>query len=142
MTTVPKIYSLEPVLVVNDLEATLKHYKEVLGFTIDWRWPDEGQIDHASVSFGQGHEDPAHDSHHHIHVQLSQSDDQPVTNSGWLYLRVDDDIDKLYDNMKARGALISQELGDRPWGMREFDIKDNNGHVFRFAYPLSVNEVE
>lgn len=50
-----------------------------------------------------------------------------------LYLRVDDDIDSLYEKMKASGAQFYSDIGDRPWRMREFDVKDNNGHRLRFA---------
>ena len=130
-----KIYSLEPVLEVNDIEETMAYYTKIMGFTVDWTWPEEGKVDHASVSFGEGHSGEDHEDHH-IHLQLSQSDSTPVANSGWLYLRVDDDIDQLYTEMKGRGAMFYAELGDRPWGMREFDVKDNNGHRFRFAKPV------
>ena len=92
-------------------------------------------FDHASVSFGEGHEGEEHHDHH-VHIQLSQADNIPVKNSGWLYFRVDGDIDQLYQQMKSRGAKIENELGDRPWGMREFDVLDNNGHRLRFAYPI------
>lgn len=130
-----KIYSLEPVLEVNNMEETLNYYTKALGFSIDWVWPENGPADHASVSFGEGHEGDDHKDHH-VHIQLSLSDETPVKNSGWLYLRVDDDLDSLYEKMKSSGAEFYSEIGDRPWGMCEFDVKDNNGHRLRFAKPI------
>ena len=141
MTTITtKIYSLEPVLEVNHLEETLKYYQDVLGFSVDWIWPNEGLATHASVSFGLGHGSDDHDEDHddhHIHIQLTQAEEVPVATSGWLYLRVNDNIDKLYEDLISRGANVTSELEDRTWGMREFDIKDINNHHFRFGLPIS-----
>ncbi len=135
----PKIYSLEPVLQVNNLPETLRYYEETLCFHIDWVWPDDDKrdtADHASVSLGQQEGEEEEHSHHHSHIQLSQADKTPVANSGWLYFRVESDIDELYELFKRGGASISSEINSYPWGMREFDIRENNGHVFRFGKPV------
>lgn len=132
-----KIYSIEPVLQVNNMKESLEYYQKI-GFHVDWTWPDENNFktaDHASVSIGDGHEGEEHDGGH-VHIQLSQADKVPVTPSGWLYLRVDMNIDELYMYFKGNGAEVVGELDSFPWGMREFTIKDINGHLFRFAIPL------
>jgi uncharacterized glyoxalase superfamily protein PhnB len=134
------IYSLTPVLEVNDLEDTLEYYQNILGFSIDWTWPNEGKVDHASVSFGEGHTEEGEHDDLHAHIQLSQAEKIPVMNSGWLYFTLKDGIDELYQQMKERGADISSEIGNRPWGNREFDVKDNNGHIMRFAWPIPITD--
>ena len=132
-----KISEIQPVLLVNDMNETLAYYKK-LGFKIDWTWPQEGEPNHASVSLGfEGGEEHSHD---HVHIQLSSSDQTPVSTSGWLSFQVSSDIDSLYRHFRKVGAEIVSELTDQPWGMREFDIKEINGHRFRFGKPSPHTE--
>ena len=45
-----------------------------------------------------------------------------------MYLTIEvDDADKLYAELKAKGAEILIELRDEPWGDRHFAIADPNG---------------
>lgn len=43
------------------------------------------------------------------------------------YLRVDD-VDRYYDEVKAKAAEIMSPLSDKPWGMREFGVRTPDGH--------------
>ncbi|MET0621793.1 MAG: VOC family protein [Pyrinomonadaceae bacterium] len=43
------------------------------------------------------------------------------------YLRVDD-VDRYYDELKAKGVEVSSPLADKPWGMREFGLRTPEGH--------------
>ncbi len=45
-----------------------------------------------------------------------------------VYLTVEvDEVDKVYEQLKARGIPIEVELRDEPWGDRHFAIVDPNG---------------
>ena len=46
-----------------------------------------------------------------------------------IYYRVDEDIKKLYSSVKRKGAKISQELVEQPYGMLEFELKDPDGYA-------------
>lgn len=46
-----------------------------------------------------------------------------------IYYRVDADIKKLYSSVKRKGAKISQELVEQPYGMLEFEMKDPDGYA-------------
>jgi predicted enzyme related to lactoylglutathione lyase len=46
----------------------------------------------------------------------------------WLLAEVDD-VDAVYRQVRERGLPVSQELIDRPWGHREFQVTDPNGLV-------------
>ena len=156
-----RITEMTPVLQVNNMKESLDYYQKI-GFTIDWLWPENAtpeNADHASVSLGTGHTDQTEsdytgsdhttsghsDSEHsnnghsdfHVHIQLSLSDNTPVKNSGWLYLSIEEEPDQLFEFFEKRGALIVSEPEDYPWGMREFNIKDVNGHLFRFGRPTA-----
>lgn len=49
-----------------------------------------------------------------------------------------DDADGMYALHKANGATIVEELMDRPWGTREYVVKDPGGYHLRFAGPPSA----
>ncbi len=122
---------LEPVLEVEDLGQTLKYYTEKLGFVVDWIYGDP--LDHASVSIGEQQGQNGHGSHGHI--QLSHAG-KPVNTAGWLYFHLRENIEQLYQIYKEKGVEFVSELAEMPWGMKEFTIKELNGHVFRFGQPL------
>ena len=44
-----------------------------------------------------------------------------------------DDVEKIYQEMKAAGAMIDYELCDQPWGCREFGIQDLDEHDIAFG---------
>jgi len=49
-----------------------------------------------------------------------------------LYFSVAD-VDSLYAEFSGKGAPISSEIGDRPYGMRDFSIIDPDGYVLAFG---------
>ena len=44
-----------------------------------------------------------------------------------LYFSVDD-VDEAYKSLRAKGLKPSSEPKDRPWGNREFVIRDPDGY--------------
>jgi uncharacterized glyoxalase superfamily protein PhnB len=54
-----------------------------------------------------------------------------------FYFRVDDGIDALYRSVKRKGARISMELADQPYGMREFAMKDPDGYEVAIGQPVT-----
>lgn len=53
---------------------------------------------------------------------------QPPFQGQGMYLTIEvDDVDKVYNNLKAKGIKIEFALRDEPWGDRHFAIKDPNG---------------
>ncbi|MCF0041618.1 VOC family protein [Dyadobacter fanqingshengii] len=52
---------------------------------------------------------------------------QPFTGQG-MFLTIEvEDVDKLYNDLKKKGADIKIDLRDEPWGDRHFAIADPNG---------------
>jgi uncharacterized glyoxalase superfamily protein PhnB len=43
------------------------------------------------------------------------------------------DVDKLYDELRSRHALIRQPPTNMPWGIRELHVADPDGNVIRFG---------
>lgn len=59
------------------------------------------------------------------------------TGPRWISLRLmTDDVDALHDELRERGVTIVHPLGDRPYGLREFVVRDPNGLDVRFSQPM------
>lgn len=120
-----EFFGVEPVLMVHDIVASTNYYRDVLGFNIDFLYGNPPT--HAGVSRGKW-------SGAMVTIQLSQvPKDREIVPSASLFIRVDTRIDDLHAQYVANGATILEAPEDKPWGFREFAIKDMNGHVLRFA---------
>lgn len=118
-------YRTEPVLLVHDVGETAVFYRDKLGFNIDFLYGNPPN--HAGISRGGWMGSGAI-------LQLSQvPPEQPIQPSSYLYIFVSRNIDDLYAAYQAQGVKIYHELADYPWGLREFTIEDNNGHLLRFG---------
>lgn len=106
-----------PQLPVRNVAETQQHYRDVLGFTIDWTW---GENDYGSVSRDEAV----------IFLCASATPFLPVVH----VLHVGD-VDSLHAEWSLAGARIVAPPEDMPWGIREFTIEDNNGHAFRISQP-------
>lgn len=54
----------------------------------------------------------------------------------WISLRLmTNDVDGLHDQLRGRGVTIVHPLSDRPYGLREFVVRDPNGLDIRFSQP-------
>ena len=119
-----------PVLYVNDMPKSLKHYEEVLGFEISWEWSEETEFEQpkhptfACVARGE------------ICLFLcEQGQGNPGT---WLCLNVNtlEELDSLHKEYQQSGADIAEPPKDYSWGMREMLVKDIDGNVFRMGCSL------
>jgi hypothetical protein len=71
-----------------------------------------------------------------LHFSLDTSLD-PTTSSSMCYLRVGD-ADALYQELLTAqlphtGIPRMDVIGDKPWGMREFAIVDEDGNLLRIG---------
>ena len=109
-----------PILRVDNLDASLDYYLEQLGFRIQWRMGPVASVerDRASVMLSEG--DQGH----------------PGT---WLWIAVSD-ADVLYEELGARGARLRHPPSNYPWGSRECQVSDLDGHVLRFGSELRPGE--
>jgi uncharacterized glyoxalase superfamily protein PhnB len=63
--------------------------------------------------------------------------DSPVSAdaaSSGLVVHVDD-VDQHYERARAAGADVDTEPTDRPYGQREYGVRDPEGHRWWFATP-------
>jgi uncharacterized glyoxalase superfamily protein PhnB len=49
----------------------------------------------------------------------------------WVYA---EDIDASYQELKSLGANVVDPLETKPWGLRQFTVKDLDGNLFYFHH--------
>jgi len=108
--------ALTPILNVKDAAASIKYYTESLGFKLDWEWGEP--VDFCSVSRDK------------INIFLCQ--DGQGQSGTWMSIFVDD-VDAVYEQYKQTGANIRQPPTNYPWGMREMNVEDLDGHRLRIG---------
>jgi catechol 2,3-dioxygenase-like lactoylglutathione lyase family enzyme len=113
-----------PVLAVSNMRKSLDYYKN-LGFTIVWTWPNEEECGQAGLKIDR--------KYSRDQIQLSLRKDIKV--SGWIFINVSG-IDELYNDYKSKKIEFVQEIGDFPWGYREFWIEDPDKNQLRFTMEL------
>ncbi|GJM43124.1 MAG: hypothetical protein DHS20C20_34060 [Ardenticatenaceae bacterium] len=120
-----KFYRAEPVLFVHDVQETAVFYRDKLGFHIDFFYgdpPNHGGVSRTDWS-GSGA----------VFQLYLVPPEREITPSGYLYIFVGSNIDQLFAEFEANGVTIRQVPESHPWGLREFMIADNNGHLLRFG---------
>ncbi len=110
-----KLARATPQFGVVNVEETQRYYRDVLGFRIDWTW---GENDYGSVSRDE------------TTIFLSNAGGEVARMT--LFVN-SSEVDALCAEWKSRGATIVSEPEDKPWGVREFTVEDNNGHRMRIA---------
>ena len=114
-----------PVLQVADVKRSEGFYCEKLGFLSHGTWGDGP--DFGIVQRG------------HVTIALDRSrDDGPVpTNQYWAAYIYVGDADALCTQLLGNGVEIVRGPEDMPYGSRDFDIRDPDGHVLAFGHDLT-----
>lgn len=109
----------EPIFPVADVVATVRYYRAVLGFAEEWLWGDPP--DFGGVRWGK------------VGAMFArQSGADPRIGGQWHSFFVEG-IDALHDLHSRQGATIHSPLESKPWGLREYTLRDLNGHYLRFG---------
>ena len=100
---------------MKDLEKSEQYFVEKLGFNVRFRVEDW-----VFLSL-QG-----------FHVMLSHCADdlsaEETNNHSYFAYVNGNGIDSLYEQYQAHQVNFTQEIADKPWGMREFGIQTPEGH--------------
>ena len=106
-----------PELPVADVERAQQHYRDALGFKIGWLYPGKG-IGAASRGGNVT-----------IFFRKRKPPFEPAVH--WVFA---EDIDATYQELKSLGANIVEALEKKPWGLRQFTVKDLDGNLFYFHH--------
>jgi catechol 2,3-dioxygenase-like lactoylglutathione lyase family enzyme len=121
--TKPRLTSLAPQFLVDDLERTIAYYRDVLGFAFGEPWAGFyaiGQRDGLELHFKQSPKNAAERQFMRDHEHLDAS-------AGV------DGIEAFYATCVANGATILKPLTSTPWGTKDFYIEDPDGYIICFG---------
>lgn len=130
-----RLRSVMPSLTVNDLQASVAWYRDVLGFVVAEEYEWEGKVMGARLKADS------------LEMLLSQDDfakgKDRVKGAGLrLYCVTAQDIDQLAAGVRERGGKLSQEPTDQPWGTRDFAIVDPDGFILSITTEVKKSDVE
>jgi catechol 2,3-dioxygenase-like lactoylglutathione lyase family enzyme len=121
-----------PGLPVPDVSAAVDFYVKKLGFRLGFTWGDPPTI--AGVDLGR------------VQMFLQQGTPNP---EGCSVYFVVGDADELYEFQRANGVEVVSPPEDRPWGLREYGIRDLHGYRLVFGHhlpaagpPLAIERVD
>jgi hypothetical protein len=109
-----------PVLNVKNVPASIDYYVNKLAFELEWQYGDPPGF--ACVVRDK--------------VRIFLCEGAQGAPGMWMVIDVQD-VDALYDDYKRRGAIIRQPPTNFPWGMREMNVQDLDGHRLRIGGPAT-----
>lgn len=115
-----------------DLEASIRFYRDAIGFAVYQTYDNNGKVAAAVVGAGN------------CRLVLNQDDGK----LGWdrikgqgFYLQINvgalADVDATAARIKAAGGALIDEPADRPWGVRMFQFRDLDGFKLGVSTPLA-----
>jgi uncharacterized glyoxalase superfamily protein PhnB len=124
------LQALMPALTVNDIQASLAWYRDVLGFSVAEEYQRDGKVMGVRLKAGA------------IEVLLAQDDfakgrDRKKGIGFRLFCITEQDVDKLAAAILERGGKLAQEPTDQPWGTRDFSVVDPDG--FNISISMGVS---
>jgi uncharacterized glyoxalase superfamily protein PhnB len=128
----PQIHSIAPVVATDDVEKSIDYYTGVLGFVPDFRYGDPPV--YAGVRSGEAE----------IYFSLDPALARMLKDTRFnpeIFIWVTD-ANSLFDFHVTKGAEIIEPVADRPWGARQYTIRDINGYHLKFAQPLNAERTD
>jgi predicted enzyme related to lactoylglutathione lyase len=105
-----------PILNVKNFAASMDYYLKKLGFSKKWDWgnpPAFGCVTRGNVEI----------------FLCEGAQGQPGM---WMSVFTED-VDTLHEEYKSSGAIIRQSPTNMPWGTREMNVEDPDGHRSRMG---------
>jgi len=126
-----ELRGVAPILLVTDVLRAAKYYVDALGFSVPRMWGNPptfctARRDELVVMLNQVpkgtafHPNAAYDGRY----------------DAYFYVR---NADALFAEFRKRGADIAAAPEDQPYAMREFSVRDPDGHLLAFGHDVSVH---
>ncbi len=119
-------------LTCKDIEASIRFYRDAIGFTVAQTFDRDGKVAAAVVVAGG------------CQIVLNQDDgklgwDRTKGQGFYLQINVEGpaDVDATAARIRAAGGALIDEPADRPWGARMFQFKDLDGFKLGVSTPLA-----
>lgn len=118
--------SVSPSLTVNDLERSIRFYRDGLGFSSGEEWKDGDKLIGVMLQSNE------------VYLMLGQDDfakgrDRVKGIGVRLYMQVDGDINALAERAQAAGLKLDSGPADLGWGPIGFTLTDPDGYKLTIA---------
>lgn len=127
-----RFHGVQPVLPVADAARAARYFCDVLGFELDFiagEPPSYARVKHVPAA-GQGEA---------VYLRLWQVNVREARPwRGEIVIHVGHDVDGLHAAYVKRGVDIVEPPVSQPWGLREFAVREPDGHVLRFCGYLTT----
>lgn len=107
-----------PIVTVSEIDQSKAFYAETLGFHVDFDAGEVAGMLHGNVMI-------------YLISESSENRRQPAGSSNLNFIV--DEVDDLFARCREAGAEVIVEPGDRPYGQRDFAIRDRDGNVLVFG---------
>jgi catechol 2,3-dioxygenase-like lactoylglutathione lyase family enzyme len=121
-------------LAVTDLQAAIDFYVTKLGFWKAFTWGEPPSF--AGVNLGD------------VQIFLEEGEPTPSATTAAAFFIVAD-VDQLHAFHRANGVEIAQPIGDRPWAIRDYTVRDLCGyylvfgqHLYNAGPPIKIERVD
>jgi catechol 2,3-dioxygenase-like lactoylglutathione lyase family enzyme len=108
------------VLHVKDMATALAFYRDTLGFSVSFSWDEPAR--YVCLCLGE--------------VAIHLNSYVPPAGPSHVCIFCNG-IDTLYARLVACGVRITEPIGDRAYGMRDFEVTDPDGHWIVFGQGIS-----
>ena len=104
-----------PIFTTPDLPATVRFYRDLLGFRQAYQFPPEGEPEYVSLEFADG-----------TQLAFAANPQEPAADRFEICIYVEA-VDAAVERLRAAGAKVLQEPADQPWGERMAYVADPDG---------------
>jgi catechol 2,3-dioxygenase-like lactoylglutathione lyase family enzyme len=122
----------QAVLPVDDIFAAIDFYTNKLGFSLGFTWGDP--VNYAGMNLGD------------VRVFFSLATPNP---KGVELFFIVGDADELFEFHHSNGVEVVEPPGDRPYGLRDYAVRDLNGYrlsfghnIFNVGPPVEIKRVD
>lgn len=121
-----------------DLDAALAFYTRRLGFEVRYDVPMGPEMRWLTLAApGDSHELLLAAVEQHIAPADRPSMTEIVTKGDLAVFVQVDDVDKVFESLRAAGTEILQEPVDQTYGVRDAAVRDPSGNQVRLSQPLA-----
>lgn len=109
-----QLRQIMPSMPHRDVARGVGHYRDVLGFSVNYAQDDLGVMDRDSVRV----------------LIVKRGDGRPGYGACYVYV---DEVDALHAELTRKGADVRGTPVSHPWGLRDFTVGDDEGNEITFG---------
>jgi lactoylglutathione lyase len=113
---VSEFREIYPILSTADLPRALHFYRDLLGCTLAYRFPPDGDAAYVGLRLG------------HCDLGLSMDAGAAPSTPSFALCVYADDCDKAVERLRAEGVAVVTGPADQPWGERMAEVADPDGN--------------